>query len=343
MRILITSPTFAPLIGGVQTITALQAEGFAARGHEVTVCTPTPGNAPDQAPYRVVRKPSARELIRSVRWSDVVLQNTLSIRLGWPLLGVRRPVVVAHHMWMDRDGPGGRLGRLKHWLAARATNIAVSEAMARSLDRCDGVIPNAFADDLFVEDASIRDRVGLVFVGRLIQAKGLHVLIEALTLLPRNAPRIPVSVIGDGPEETAARDDVRRRGLEDQVHFLGPLRGRALVQALNRHRVMVVPSVWEEPFGIVALEGLACGLVPIVARSGGLPDAVGDAGVVVPKSDAAALASEIHWLYGDASRLRTLRARAAGHLERHTRGAIAERYLHVLAAAVAPDGRMPGR
>jgi glycosyltransferase involved in cell wall biosynthesis len=228
---------------------------------------------------------------------------------------------------------------LKHRLARRAINVAVSQAMARSLDRCDAVIANAYADDVFVEDPSNRPRAGLVFVGRLIQAKGLQVLLEALAQLPRDEPPIPLTIIGEGPDEPVIRRAVVGHRLSEQVRFLGPLHGRALVDALNGHRLLVVPSVWEEPFGIVALEGLACGLVPIVADSGGLPDAVGDAGVVVPQADPAALASEIRTLYGDEARLRMLRSRAPDHLARHTREAIADRYLGILANAAAAGTR----
>ena len=97
---------------------------------------------------------------------------------------------------------------------------------------------------------------------------------------------------------------------------------------------MVVPSVWEEPFGIVALEGLACGCVPVVTRSGGLPDAVGACGVVVPKNDAPGLADELGRLVADEPARRRLLAHAPEHLARHTRDRVARRYLEVIEQAV---------
>ena len=51
-----------------------------------------------------------------------------------------------------------------------------------------------------------------------------------------------------------------------------------MVEELNRHEIMVVPSRWNELFGVVALEGMACGCAMLVSDGGGLPDAVGYAG-----------------------------------------------------------------
>ena len=65
---------------------------------------------------------------------------------------------------------------------------------------------------------------------------------------------------------------------------------------MNRHRVMVVPSIWEEPFGIVALEGLACGCEVVIARSGGLPEATGPFGVTFKRGDPVDLANVINFV-----------------------------------------------
>jgi glycosyltransferase involved in cell wall biosynthesis len=101
--------------------------------------------------------------------------------------------------------------------------------------------------------------------------------------------------------------------------------------------VLVVPSVWEEPFGVVVLEALACGCVPLVTRSGGLPDAVGACGMVLPQGDrrtlAPLLAHGIDVLLGDPESLDYYRQQAAAHLERHTRDRVARDYLQVLTDA----------
>jgi len=105
------------------------------------------------------------------------------------------------------------------------------------------------------------------------------------------------------------------------------------VASLNEHRVLVVPSVWQEPFGVVALEAMACGCVPLVSRSGGLPDAAGAGGVTFELGDSADLAQGIDQLLADPVLLSRLRAASAAHLKRHTRERVAGDYLQVLAHA----------
>jgi glycosyltransferase involved in cell wall biosynthesis len=96
---------------------------------------------------------------------------------------------------------------------------------------------------------------------------------------------------------------------------------------------LVVPSVWQEPFGVVALEAMACGCVPLVSRSGGLPDAAGAAGVVFQPGDSQALAQAIEELLDDLALLNRLRTAGTTHLARHTRDRVARDYLQVMANA----------
>ena len=71
---------------------------------------------------------------------------------------------------------------------------------------------------------------------------------------------------------------------------------------LARHQVMVTPSHYEEPFGIVALKELACGCLPLVSERGGLPEAIGNHGSTFPNGDADALAGRLQEILGDMAR-----------------------------------------
>ncbi|MDL2336845.1 MAG: glycosyltransferase family 4 protein, partial [Pseudomonadota bacterium] len=232
-----------------------------------------------------------------------------------------------HHTWIPTRGVAGRIKRL----ALRyASNIAVSRAVAQSLPVPCTIVPNPYADDLFVrapEGTRTRD---LVFVGRLVSDKGVAVLIAALGLLARRGRCVGLTVIGDGPELAALRRQAAELGVSEQIDFCGRRVGSVLVASLNEHQVLVVPSVWEEPFGVVALEAMACGCIPLVSRSGGLPDAVGSSGVVVTLGDVDALARAIDELLGDTTRLERLRSTAPAHLERHTRDRVARDYLQII-------------
>ncbi len=332
MNILFCSVPFAPSVGGIETVSALLAERFHRAGHRVVLVTQSPSALADSEPFEVVRRPSARRLFELVRRAEVIFHNNISLRLAWPQLLVRRPWVIAHHTWIPTHGLAARLKRLA---LSRAANIAVSRAIAGSLPVRASVVPNPYADDVFVRTSSARRDRDLIFVGRLVSDKGVDRLVAALGLLAERGVTPGLTVVGDGPEIDALRAQASTLGVAGRIRFVGRQVGPALVATLNEHRVLVVPSVWEEPFGVVVLEGLACGCVPLVARSGGLPDAVGDCGMVVARDDPAALAQAIETLLADDAMLETYRARADAHLARHTRERVADDYLRVLSDACA--------
>lgn len=330
MNILFCSVPFRPSIGGLETVSTILAERFHAHGHDVVLLTQTASEAPDNEGYVVVRRPNPATLVKLLRWADVVFHNNISVRLGWPLLLIRKPWIIAHHMWTPRRGAGAVAGQIKHWACHFAHNIAVSRAMAESLSTPATIIPNPYAEDVFISMPAIpRDR-DLVFLGRLVSGKGVPVLLEAIANLKSRGQHPNLTIIGNGPEEAALRQQVLRLGIGNQVDFAGPRRGGELVGLLNQHRVMVIPSTWEEPFGVVALEALACGCVPIVSQSGGLPDAVGRCGIVVPKNDSEALSHVIVEILSNKEKRENLLANATEHLANHTREHVARRYLDVI-------------
>ena len=340
MNILFCSVPFHPSIGGIETISALLAERFHHAGHRVVLVTQSASAEAERDAFEVVRRPSAARLFSLVRQADVVFHNNISLRLGWPQLLLRRPWVVAHHTWIPRRGIAARLKRkvLRH-----AANIAISQAVARSLPVPAAIVPNPYADDVFACDGRGDDRAArpgdLVFVGRLVSDKGVDRLVAALALLADRGVRARLTIVGDGPEAPALRQQAAEAGVGDRIAFTGWQVAEELVGTLVRHRVLVVPSVWEEPFGVVVLEGMACGCVPLVTRSGGLPDAVGEGGMVVARDDPAALADGIERLLGDAALRSAYRVRAAAHLARHTPDRVAHDYLRVITNACVAGAR----
>ena len=223
------------------------------------------------------------------------LQANVSFRLGWPNFFIRHPWVISLHGNLDaeegRDGIfswKSRLKRLSLFTADRV--IAVSRAVAIRTFPQALVIGNPYRTDVFRDRPDAARPYDLVFLGRLVSDKGVHLLIDALALLGEQDIRPSLLIIGGGPEESALRERCRTYNLTTQVTFAGVRHGKDLVEHLNKCRVMVIPSVWEEPFGIVALEGIACGCVVVAANVGGLPDAVGPCGLIFAKGDATDLA-----------------------------------------------------
>lgn len=335
MKILFCSHAFTPSVGGVVTVATLLIPEFLHRGHEVVVVTNTAGSSPEDHAWNVARRPAASRLQRLVKWSDVVFHNHICLQLAWPLLLVRRPWVVAHHIWIPAPG----VGRVKRMALRHATGISVSGAIARHIDTPSTIIANPYRDDVFVDHGDARRTLDLVFVGRLIHDKGVHVLLEALSRLRRTGVTPSLTVIGEGPEDGRLKEQAATLGIAEQTTFAGTVTGEDLAALLNRHRVMVVPSVWEEPFGIVALEGMACGCAVLVSDCDGLKEAIGEAGVTFRRNDPDDLAVALAALLGAGEQRKSLRAIASRHLERHSPGRIADEYLQVMAGArkVAAD------
>jgi glycogen(starch) synthase len=148
-------------------------------------------------------------------------------------------------------------------------------------------------------------------------------------------------MIGVGPQADALKQRAAAAGIAASVDFPGPLQGEALARALNRHRILVVPSLWEEPFGIVALEGLACGCVVVVAASGALPEVIGPCGPTVPQDDPKALAAELDRLLGNPDILADYRAHTSQHLAQYSKAALLDACEALILEAVAKGKRSP--
>jgi glycogen(starch) synthase len=333
MRILIYAYAFLPHLGGIETSADALARGFTALGHEVRLVTRTPNPDADDFPYRVYRQPGFFQMLRLVCWSQVVLHNHISLRAALPMLLCWRPWVVAHQTGLRRaDGELGPLNCLKRALLPFTRSVAISKAIADDLPNVAAIIPNPYADHTFRDLHPAARPFELVFLGRLVSDKGCALLLEALAKLGAQGLRPRLLIIGRGPEEQSLRNRTDNLGLAGQVEFAGALSGETLVRRLNEARILVVPSLWNEPFGIVALEGIACGLAVVGSAGGGLPEAIGPCGLTFPNGDAAALAGRLAELLREPARIAQLLAAAPAHLARHNPAAAARAYLAVMQA-----------
>jgi glycogen(starch) synthase len=257
------------------------------------------------------------------------------LQTAWPLLFIRKPWVVSHHTWLTRvDGRPGVRDWLKQHVIRRATNISVSKAVADHLCCSSQVIGNPYQDELFKRDDAVPRTCELVFLGRLVWDKGTDLLVSALDILKHRNMTPKLMVIGDGRARETLQRQIERLGLDAQVRLLGTRTNGELVGLLNTCKIIVIPSRWQEPFGLVALEGIACGCVAIGAECGGLPDVIGKAGVTFACDDPNDMAKKIEALLGDEAALERHRAAAAGHLQNHTATTVARKYLDVLEGAI---------
>ncbi|VVM06538.1 D-inositol 3-phosphate glycosyltransferase [Methylacidimicrobium cyclopophantes] len=301
---------------------------FQQAGRSVAVVTETAYKGEEPFPYPIVRGASGVELAALVSRARCVLQNHPSLRLGWPLLVMRKPFVIAVHNWLSFSGIGGVARRSLFRRCGRC--ISISEPIASHLPVPSEIVPSPYDEEMFWNTGREERSRDCLFVGRMHQGKGPLLFLEALELLGKEGLRPAATLVGGGPLLEEAKAVSRRLGMDGHVEFLGPQEAGVVAELMREHRILVVPSVWQEPFGIVALEGIACGCIVIGSDGGGLKEAIGSCGLTFPNGDCRALAARIRELLTDSGRAASLLASASEHLRGRTSVAVAERYLGII-------------
>ena len=189
---------------------------------------------------------------------------------------------------------------------------------------------NPYQDDVFFRVSNIGKDCELCFVGRMVSDKGIDVLIEAMAKLRSRGFKASLTLVGWRPEEPVIRGKVNQLGLGKLVTFAGQVTGEKLNRLLNAHKIMVVPSREGEGFGVVALEGIACGCVVVGSTHGGLSEAIGQCGRIFPSDNSSALAQLLHELLGHPETWKEFFIHAKAHLDQHRPSVVADRYLEIL-------------
>jgi len=329
LKILLCSYWFFPSFGGVETVSKILAEEFTRAGATVTVITETPAGAEEQTGlgYTVVRRPSRKQLLELAKQSDVILQNMISLRFMAAVILSGKPIFILHQSWMRRNsGKRGPENYAKLLFTFLCRNISISHAIADSLPKKSTIIGNPFEAaefDTFRTQPKDRD---IVFMGRLVSDKGCDLLLTALAQLKTRGLRPSVTIIGDGPEAAPLKAAAADLSIADQIEFAGAMReGRG--ELVARHKVMVVPSAWAEPFGIVALEGIASGCALVASANGGLKDSVGPCGIFFPNGDASAFAAALQRVLEVPGLREELVSRGPEHLKTFQPANVAARFL----------------
>jgi glycosyltransferase involved in cell wall biosynthesis len=156
------------------------------------------------------------------------------------------------------------------------------------------VISPGIEFDRFTADGS-EPRWGVLFVGRLIPEKGVDVLIRAMAphgtdadsgdVAPTRLPFPTLTILGDGPERPHLRELAAELGVS--LELRGDAPPAIVAAAMRRAQVVVVPSVYREPLGLVAIEAMASGAIVVASATGGLIETVldGETGLTAPAGD----------------------------------------------------------
>lgn len=170
----------------------------------------------------------------------------------------------------------------------------------------------------------------VAFAGRLVREKGVGVLLRAFAKVVQNIPTARLVICGDGPERISIERLTAELNLTASVSILGFRPNEEIERIFREAWVVAVPSIWEEPFGHVAIEAMMNGVAVVASNSGGLGEVVreGQTGFLVQPGDSDALAAALLTLLGDSSL--ALRLGAAAHelaLAEFSRARMVDRFL----------------
>ena len=265
----------------------------------------------------------ARALARKGRYDVVHVHWPMPMALlGWAARRGRAMPMVTTFYGIELRWVQSRLPFLK-WLvrwAARASAqaVAISSYTARELRKLINVPIEVIPYTAELPPPSPMSAAGranersILFVGRLIERKGVSHLIRALGTVRRLLPARLV-VIGDGPERARLEQVTRETGMAENVEFRGRVSDDELRLAYAAADVFVLPSVLDarqdtEGLGVVLLEAMNYGVPVIASDIGGITDIVlhEQTGLLVPAGDEGALASALSRVLGDAALSRRL-------------------------------------
>jgi glycosyltransferase involved in cell wall biosynthesis len=189
------------------------------------------------------------------------------------------------------------------------------------------LLPNWVDVDLFRPDAARRSEVrsalgipldAFVFLmaSVLTKQKGVQVGLEAFARCLPAHPHLVLLVVGEGPYRPTLDQKVRALGLDQTVRFVGSVPNAEAAGYYQASDVFLFPTLRVEGIPFVVLEAMASALPVIASRSGGVPEAVGDAGFVVPPGDNSALMAAMLQLLGDPHLARRMGAEARERVKR---------------------------
>ncbi|MBP3604425.1 MAG: glycosyltransferase [Lachnospiraceae bacterium] len=130
-------------------------------------------------------------------------------------------------------------------------------------------------DEKFVEkEIRTSETIKLLYVGRLVDVKGIQSLLNAVKQLLAEGENIELNVLGDGEDRWKYEDFVRENNIENKIFFRGYQMDKEPYYRENP--IFVYPSVWQEAFGISIVEALAKGLICVAGKVGGIPEIIKD-------------------------------------------------------------------
>jgi glycosyltransferase involved in cell wall biosynthesis len=293
LRIAVVAPVWFPVpptgYGGIEWIVSLLADGLVDAGHAVTLFAA--GESLTKAELAAVFDEAPSERIGQTYWElrhvvgsllrarelDIVNDHTgmLGLALGGTLA---TPFVHTVHGPLDGE-PGEAYEQIVR-LCPRAKLISISQNQRSPKPDLPWIAncPNAL--DFSVYPVQPHRGEYLLFLGRMSPEKGCHRAIAVATELA-----LPLKIAGKNrePDEREYFRQLVEPHLGEQIEYLGEVTHGEKVELLQNARATLFPIEWQEPFGLVMIESMACGTPVIATRWGAVPEVIdhGVSGVIV--------------------------------------------------------------
>jgi glycosyltransferase involved in cell wall biosynthesis len=282
MRIAITADPMLPvppsLYGGIERIIDLLVRGLLDRGHDVTLFAHADSEVPCRhVPYGRTDAQSVVDTLRNtLTVSRLVMRRPDVIhsfgRLAYlaPLLPLRTPKIMSY-----QRGPTPSRIRTAVTLA-RQGSLAFTGCSDHITEDIRPYAPahtvyNGVPLDTYTFQDTVSEDAPLVFLGRIAPIKGAHTAIEVAR---RSGRRLVIA--GNVPDEQEGffHEEIEPRLDGEQIRYVGPVDDQEKNDLLGRAAAFLMPIEWEEPFGIVMAEAMACGTPVIGTRRGAVPEVV---------------------------------------------------------------------
>lgn len=305
MKILMIISEAPPVKSGVSRVAEKLSEGIRKRGHKIDTLSLNDIPRYELGEFRlssmVFKLPQLRKMILDYDvihlHGPVPTFSDVFLLLGLRRLGQRRPgLVYTHHAPIDLQQfvirPIASIYNLVQEVLARvADHVIVStpsyrERLSRFVpsDKL-SVIPWGVDYEKYYSPVRKNGLFTVVYFGQLRPYKGIPILLKAAEGLEESQ----IWIIGNGHSATEYREMAAKLNLKN-VEFFGHVSDNKAVDLLKKAHALVLPSVTRsEAFGIVLLEGMAAGLVPIASHLPGVADVVGSEGLTFPVGDSKAL------------------------------------------------------
>jgi rhamnosyl/mannosyltransferase len=353
LNVLLVTSEAPPIVSGISRTVDRLTTGLRERGHTVDVLSSV------QIPRLVMGEYRFSAL--AAYWPSISrrLADYDVINLHGPVptmsdvflaMGARRrtPLVYVHHCPLAIRGVEklcAIYNRIHRILSGRADlTLTTSEYYAEWERRPGGPEVRVVSHGVDLRPRPLKARSGegplrVLFVGQMRGYKGVDWLIRAVAA----RSEIELTLIGNGPQRAEYERLAADLGAEN-VRFLGRVSDEVLHAEYDQNDVVVLPSVTRaEAYGLVTLEGMAAGCVPVVSDLPGVRDLADGVGIVVPPRDEVALREALLGLAADGARRRELGRLARRKAEGLTWDQCVDQYERALLDAVAARDGRPAR